>query len=288
VRGDLLFTRGEAAASPVVGPLAPPPRDDAYLSPRLGARVRPLPWLTFKGNVGRYFRPPTVIELFGDRGFVAGNPSLEPETGTTGDVGAVVSPAASETVDRVFVESALFVSFTRNLIAFLPTAGRFARAQNIGDARLWGVEAAVAGRLFRRLTLTGNYTYLHTVQHSDRLSADGKALPGRPQHELTLRADVVQRVGGVDLGAFVDVTFASGNFLDEGNVNEVPARAFVGAGLKLVPAPGVTATVVVRNLFDETVENVPGPSGPIPRAVADVLGYPLPGRAFYASLDLAF
>jgi hypothetical protein len=33
---------------------------------------------------------------------------------------------------------------------------------------------------------------------------------------------------------------------------------------------------------------VPGPSGPIPRAVADFLDYPLPGRAFYASLDLAF
>ena len=204
-------------------------------------------------------------------------------------MGAVVSPASTERIDRVFVETALFVSFTKNLIAFLPTAGRFARAQNIGDARLWGVEAAVAGRLYRRLTLTGNYTFLHTVQRSDRLSADGKALPGRPQHELTLRADLVQRVGGdVDLGVFADVTFASGNFLDEGNVNEVPARSFVGAGVKLVPAPGVTATVVVRNLFDETVEDVPGPSGSIPRAVADVLGYPLPGRAFYASLDLAF
>lgn len=288
VRGDLLVTRGDATQTPVTGPLAPAPRDDAFLSPRVGARVRALPWLTVKGNVGRYFRPPTVVELFGDRGFVAGNPSLHPETGTTADLGVVLVPAPGDALDRVYLETAAFVSFSNDLVAFLPTSGRFARAVNIADARLAGIEVAVAARLFGRVTLTGNYTFLHTVQSSDRVAIDGKSLPGRPQHELYLRADVAQPVGGVALGAFADVTFVSGNFLDEGNINEVPARLFLGVGVKVAPAAGVAVTLVVRNLLDETVESVPGPSGPIPRAVADVLDYPLPGRSFYASLDLAF
>jgi iron complex outermembrane receptor protein len=288
IRGDLLVTRGHAADSSVTGPVAPTPRDDAYASPRAGARFRALPWLTLKANVGRYFRPPTVVELFGDRGFVAGNASLEPETGTTADVGVVVAPPAGDVVDHVFVETAGFVSSSKDLIAFLPSAGRFARAINIADARLMGVEAAGAARLFRRLTLTGNYTFLHTVQSSDRIAADGKAIPGRPQHELYVRADVAQPIGGISAGAFADVTFVSGNFLDEGNLNEVPPRLFLGAGIKVVPADGVTVTLVVKNLLDDTVEDVPGPSGPIPRAVADFLDYPLPGRSFYASLDLAF
>ncbi|HKA90264.1 MAG TPA: TonB-dependent receptor [Haliangiales bacterium] len=288
VRGDLLVTRGEATQTPVTGPLAPAPRDDAFVSPRMGVRFRALPWLTVKGNVGRYFRPPTVVELFGDRGFVAGNPSLHPETGTTADLGVVVAPVASDALDRAYLETAAFVSFSNDLVAFLPTSGRFARAVNIADARLAGIEVAGAARLLRRITLTGNYTFLRTVQSSDQVAIDGKSLPGRPRHELYLRADVLQPVAGVSVGAFADVTYVSGNFLDEGNLNEVPARLFLGAGVKVVPADGITVTLVVKNLLDNTVETVPGPSGPIPRAVADVLDYPLPGRSLYASVDLAF
>src|SRR5262249_3389580 len=288
VRGDLLVTRGEATQTPVTGPLAPAPRDDAFVSPRMGVRFRALPWLTVKGNVGRYFRPPTVVELFGDRGLVAGNPSLHPETGTTADLGVVVAPVASDALDRAYLETAAFVSFSNDLVAFLPTSGRFARAVNIADARLAGIEVAGAARLLRRITLTGNYAFLRTVQSSDQVAIDGKSLPGRPRHELYLRADVLQPGAGVSVGAFADVTYVSGNFLDEGNLNEVPARLFLGAGVTVVPADGITVTLVVKNLLDNTVETVPGPSGPIPRAVADVLDYPLPGRSLYASVDLAF
>ena len=39
---------------------------------------------------GRYFRPPTLAELFGDRGFMVGNEGLRPERGTSLDGGLVV------------------------------------------------------------------------------------------------------------------------------------------------------------------------------------------------------
>ena len=37
--------------------------------------------LQLRASVGRYFRVPTLFELFGDRGFVVGNEGLDPEWG---------------------------------------------------------------------------------------------------------------------------------------------------------------------------------------------------------------
>jgi iron complex outermembrane receptor protein len=266
-------------------------RDDLYLTPRVSARWRLTSAITAKVNLGRYFRPPTVVELFGDRGFIAGNPLLEPEIGIAGDAGLVAAPAERfGPVDRVYLEAALFAATVEDLIAFLPTAGRFARAGNLSDARLGGVEAAFAARFFRTATVTGNYTFLESRQLSEQVAVDGKRLPGRPMHELYLRLDVARRLGrsGVTAGVFADLNLASGNYLDEGNLNEVPGRRFIGAGVRLSPWAGLSLVAEVKNLLDHRVESV-GPAGrEVPRAVADVLDFPLPGRAFYFTLDWSF
>jgi iron complex outermembrane receptor protein len=288
-RLDLLATRGDGTPSPVIDYSPPAARDDAFLAPRLGVRWRPTDAVTVKGNLGRTFRAPTVIELFGDRGFVGGNPVLRPETGTTGDVGVVLAPGrALGPLDRAYLEVALFGAAMSDLIAFLPTSSRFSRAQNLDDALLGGVEVAATLRLFGALTLTGNYTYLASQQSSMRVAVDGKRLPGRPEHELYLRLDARHGVAGVVVGGFVDLTAVSGNYLDEGNLDEVPARRFLGLGVSLEPLHGLVFTAQIKNLLDARVEDVPSLVGPVPRAVADVLDYPLPGRAFYATADWTF
>jgi outer membrane receptor protein involved in Fe transport len=43
---------------------------------------------SLKANVGRYARFASFNELYGDSGFIRGNPDLRPESGTTGDLGA--------------------------------------------------------------------------------------------------------------------------------------------------------------------------------------------------------
>jgi iron complex outermembrane receptor protein len=289
LRADVLSTRGEGTASTVAGEQDVRARDDLYLSPRVSARWRLTPAVTAKLDLGRYFRPPTVVELFGDRGFVAGNPLLEPEVGVAGDLGVVAAPAERiGPVDRVYLEAALFAATVTDLIAFLPTAGRFARAGNLADAEIFGLETAFAARFFRAATLTGNYTFLESRQRSESVAIDGRRLPGRPRHELYLRLDLARRFGRVATGLFADLTLASGNFLDEGNLNEVPARRFLGAGVRVAPLAGLSLVVEVKNLLDHRVETV-GPSGrEVPRAVADVLDHPLPGRAVYFTADWSF
>ncbi len=300
LRVDHLIQRGSTAGATPTGGGSPAEIDRTFFSPRAGARWRVTPWLTVKGNLGRYYRPPTLVELFGDRGFLVGNPDLQPEIGTSGDLGFVLAAAGRHgPFDRLYLEAAFFASRPTNLIAVLMNSGRFARATNLGDARLAGHEVAVTGRLARAVTLTGNYTFLDSAQDSPLVSYDGKRLPGRPRHEAYLRVEVAGRpaalgLGEAELGVWADATLVSANFLDAGNTNQVPARRLLGVGLRAAPRPGWIVTLEAKNLLDERVERielVPAPRpdlDTIPRAVSDFLGYPLPGRAFYAAVELSF
>ncbi|MEM9488913.1 MAG: TonB-dependent receptor, partial [Myxococcota bacterium] len=276
-------------------------RSDLFLSPRVAWRARIARGLAGKGSVGRYFRAPTAVELFGDRGFVVGNPSLVAETGLSGDIGLVWAPpgafgqlpgATGAVVDRVHIEAALFTRRPRDTIAFSSAAGGLVlRAQNRGDARIQGVEIGAALRLARTATVSGNYTLLDTRQVSDNPSYDGKPLPHRPRHSLYGRVDIARALGPWLAVMWGDFTFTTGNFLDSASLFEVPARRLLGAGLKLEPAPGLAIGIEAKNLLDERIESIELDPAPrpdlqqVPRAVADFFGYPLPGRALYLTVQ---
>ncbi|MFH0900377.1 MAG: TonB-dependent receptor [Pseudomonadota bacterium] len=298
-RVDVMDTSADELTDPLLDSGQNASRTDWYLSPRTSLRWRIARAITVKVNAGRYFRAPTVVELFGDRGFIVGNPTLQPETGVTGDIGlALALPGRRRWLDRFFVEAALFASRPRNLIALLPNAGRVARAQNIADARISGSELAFSARLFRTISVTGNYSFLDSAQRSQIISYDGKQVPGRPRHEAYLRVDIARRLRwwsrSRELGAFADVTVVSDSYLDSANTSKLPTRKIVGGGVRLSPWPGLVATVEAKNLLDERVEDIPlarevepGLKS-VPRAVSDILGYPLPGRAVYAGCEWVF
>jgi iron complex outermembrane receptor protein len=153
------------------------------------------------------------------------------------------------------------------------------------------VEIGASLRVARTATLTGNYTALRTRQRTEQISYDGKQLPQRPAHQLYARADVARSIHRRLTILWGDFTFASSNFLDAGNVSEVPPRKLVGAGVKLEIVPRLLVGFEVKNLTDERVEYIelsPPPSPDLtraPRAIADFFGYPLPGRSFYASVE---
>ena len=46
------------------------------VSPRFGLKILAHKFLEFRSSIGRYFRAPTLMELFGDRGFAVGNEGL--------------------------------------------------------------------------------------------------------------------------------------------------------------------------------------------------------------------
>ncbi len=267
-------------------------RTEAFASPRLGARALLTSDLALKASAGRYSRVPTALELFGDRGFIVGSPELRSEHGWVGDGGAVWAPSrARGPIDRLYLEAAGFWARPRDPIVFITTGGFVARPVNLPGARLRGVELVASARVARTLTIAANYTLADTRADSTQPSLDGKRLPGRPLHALYGRGDVVRRVLGHLVAVFADASYTSGSYLDDANLAEVPARWLYGAGAKLELGAGFSLGVEIKNLRDNRIEHValdPAPRpdlATIPRAVSDVAGYPLPGRAFYLRLD---
>jgi iron complex outermembrane receptor protein len=272
-----------------------PPRTDLLPSPRLGARVMAAGDLAVKGSAGWYARMPTVVELYGDRGFVVGTPDLRPETGPSADLGLVWAPDgaidAAGTVDRVMVEATGFAARPDDAIAYVLTGGLVARPMNLGGAFVRGGELGIAFRIARLVTLAGNYTLADATQRSTQPSYDGKQLPGRPLHEVYVRADAARAIAGHLVVVYGDVAYTAGSFLDQANLDAIPPRTLVGAGVKLELGGGLLLGIEGKNLADLRVEQValdppPSPSlTSVPRAVTDFGGYPLPGRALYLTLE---
>ncbi len=245
-----------------------------------------------KSSGGWYYRAPTLLELFGDRGFVVGNPALEPETGLSVDAGVVVAPVRGiGPVDRIYAEFVGFVRRPRDTIAFATGGGGVAVARNLGDAEISGVEASLSMRIARIATISANYTGLATRQVDTLPSFEGKQLPQRPTHQFYSRIDADGRLAGRRVAVWADFTHVSGNYLDAANLAEVPGRRFIGAGVKFEPVSGVLIGVEGKNLANRRIERFPLSPPPSPELteapypVADFFGYPLPGRAVYATLE---
>lgn len=293
MRLDVMYTDPiDDVSSAIVGPMDVLPQTAVFPSPRVAARVRLAPGMALKGSAGWYFRAPTLVEIYGDRGYVVGNPGLDAETGQSVDLGVVYAPALSGgSLDRVYLEAVGFGSRSHDTIVMVPTAGLATAAINLGDALIYGGELGASARIGRTATISGNYTLLDSRQANTRPSYEGKRLPQRPRHQGYLRADLARRVGGRLAVLWADATVTSGNFLDPANISEVPMRRLLGAGLKLEPVVGLLIGIDAKNLTDDRVEYVelsPPPRPNLttsPRAVSDFYGYPLPGRTIYLTAE---
>jgi iron complex outermembrane receptor protein len=280
-------TEGPDALVPIA------PRWDLVPSPRLTARARLAGDLAVKGSAGWYVRLPTLLELFGDRGMIVGAPDLLPERGPSADLGVVWAPAREVPtdvgpIDRILVEAAAFAARPRDTIALISTAGFVARAENVGATSRRGAELVLAARFSRTLSLTASYTRLATAQQTIDPSLRGKPLPRTPGHLGYGRAELARRLAGRLASLWSDVAVQSTATLDAAGFRRVPARALVGAGARLELTFGLAAAFAVANLGGTRVVTIPPErpiDPPVRTALADLAGYPLPGRSFYLSLD---
>jgi iron complex outermembrane receptor protein len=244
--------------------------DDDDFSFRLGGRLALGPNLAAKFNGGRAYRYPTLTELFGDRGSVIGNPTLQPERSWRWDVGLeferddwLLGPLR---VDRAVLSAAVFDTHSDDLIVFEQNSQRTVRPVNVADAKTRGFETAVAASLFGVLDLKANFTWIDSENTSDIPFLRGNRLPGVPERELLLRADLRGRHGRV----YYEYDYLDDNYLDRANFERIDDRRIHNVGLTTTPLRDLTVTVEVKNLFDEQV--------------ADVLGFPLPGRAYFGTV----
>lgn len=235
---------------------------------RLGVVFEPIRGLALSASGYATARPPSLVELFGDRAYLVGNTTLRPETSFGADGGLTI--AGSADLLRGSLDVRGFGTVVSDLIRYERTSQNQSTPLNVASATLAGVEASLTGSLGRWAHLTTAFTWLHA-----RDETRARGLPLRPPVSLYARLsgtsdafEVVDRVA-----AFVDVEYVAESYADPANLAVIPSRARVGFGLSVTLFERhLSLEVVLRDAFDA-------------RGV-DILGLPLAGRSFVGSLTV--
>lgn len=234
------------------------------LAARLGIQGEPHPLLTAQAHVSRSFRFPTFPELFGDRGSVVGNSFLRPQESIQWDLGLFLKHSAdSKTFNRIRIGASYFDRHVDDLIQFEQNAG-FARAENVGEARVNGVEAEFLTEWFRHLSVKANYTRQNA---KDQANNAGRFLVGRPKNEVNAHVDAWIKRGRV----FANINWMDESYLDPLNTRRVADRVFLNTGVSVNLHRNWKLSFEAKNLTDEQT--------------VDLIGFPLPGRSFFGRLD---
>jgi outer membrane cobalamin receptor len=231
--------------------------------------------VSLTGNVGRYVRAPSFIELYGNgTAMILGNADLVPEHGTNADVGVSIDSGG----DRVSVVSrtALFGARVDDLIQWQFASWGQARAGNLGRARILGVEQELRLSLGRRARLTGQGTVLDARDRSANTAAYGNQLPFQPRYRGYVRPELAHLPlpGGVELGTYADAELRLYDYEDPANIVDLHGRLLLGCGVTVaVPRARLRVTASGVNL------------GNTQRV--DITNWSLPGRAFFVALAYA-
>lgn len=236
-------------------------------SSRLGLVIDIVNGWKLQTHVGRYGRPPGFFELFGDRGAVVGNTDLVSETGLNLDAGLLYRGEVTHSGLRL-VEVVIYNNEVDDLIRFVQNSQRVSRPHNIGRARLRGIETRARGVLATRLHFEGSYTRQRAENLSPFSFETGKDLPNAPPRRLRSRVTVDVSV----LSLHYELSHESRHFLDRANLRPIPARTVHTTGVRCPVGDSISMAIELRNLTDNQV--------------ADLWGYPLPGRTAFVSLDI--
>jgi len=238
-------------------------------TPSIGAAVRPTAWLTLRGNLGRFQRPPSFSELFGNAGSVLGNATLSPETGINRDIGFVGRWQRHGWFDAGTVEYAYFHNNVSDLIAFEQASPRYFRAFNVGNTKVTGHELAVSASAVEWVGIDFNYTHQDTENRSVE-SPEGNRLPLRPADELRVRPRLFNEWGSLNY----TFTYLGDNPTDRDNFLIVEPRSIHTLGCTVTALPWLTARLEAVNVTDADVR--------------DLGAFPLPGLSVFGGLKAVF
>ncbi|MBI3539507.1 MAG: TonB-dependent receptor [Candidatus Eisenbacteria bacterium] len=239
-------------------------------SPQAGIGIAVGGGVELRANWSDASRAPDFLELFGNQGSVLGHPGLLPERGRNRDFGGAWVWAGAP--GEIRVESAAFVSDADNLIVYVRHSQSSASAENIARARIAGVELSARAARRRRadtFAISASCTAMRTRDEGPVPFWNGRRLPQHPDWQGDARLDWTH----ARWRAAIDVQAIGDNMLDRANLQPVPGRVLLGASLAWTPGAGALRfTVEGKNLGDDHV--------------SDVGGFPLPGRALFASCDV--
>lgn len=221
-------------------------------------------WLV--AHTGQYYRPPAFLEEFGDRTILVGNAELSPERSLNQEMGLVYSPGPMAGFDDLQAEVLVYENNLNQMIGWVNLPGGNLVADNVGDARMSGLEVSV--RLNRRdLLVDASYAFQDTVNISDNKLFDGNRLSGVPMNKAHLGAAYVLSSGRL----FYEIDYQDIRYLDE--ANNVSAKPRLIHNLGVVYNRGrYSMGVKAINLGNDTSR--------------EALGYPVPGAHYKIFMEV--
>ena len=235
-------------------------------SPKGSASLQLPRGFELKASFGQASRAPSFIEVYVVQGTLMPNPTLRPERSLGGDASVSWSNA------KFAVGVTGFGSLTQDLISYEYYPPALAKPFNFSAASIAGVELEARARPTTWLEASTSYTWLSTMNLRDDPRYYLKALPFRPAHRVSARV-----VAGVPLAQFrAELLAQSAQFTNRTQTLSLPARAFLNLAVTSTPLknPALTVGLEVKNVLDVQTQ--------------DVDGYPLPPRAVFLTLALAW
>jgi len=178
-----------------------PDRSDSQVDPKVGLRIHALEWLTVRGSAYQSFRAPTLDELYRpfqvQTTYTLSNENLKAETLIGGDAGVDVTPGGglqlratgywNQLKDPV-TNVTLYRTPPVPAVLLCPPGTTICRQkQNLGEARIRGVEASADWRLARTWLVGASYSYIDarvtSAPGNDALV--GKRLAQNPLYRAT-------------------------------------------------------------------------------------------------------
>lgn len=198
---------------------------------------------TVRASYGEGFKAPTLYQLFSEYG----DRDLDPETARNFDIG--IEQAFLD--DRARVGVTYFNRRTRNQIDF--DLGTFTY-QNIARAEADGVEFTLALRPVDALTLTANYSYIHTENRA--IGANyGNDLARRPTQTASVNADY-RFAFGLSVGG--TVSLVGDSFDDAGNTTRLDGYALASVRAEVPINDRIALYGRVDNLTDARYQTIAG------------------------------
>ena len=234
------------------------------INPKLSLSYEGPASINLYASVGRSFRAPTFNELYWPEDmWTRGNPRLKPEWATSADLG-VSARHGSLLSGRL----GLWYSFLTDLIQWQPDSAYVYRPVNLDTATIAGGELELS-LSSRHTGVSGNATYMLARSHSMDLIY-------RPRLSFGVSPWAGWGIAKLNCDLrYTGLRYTTPDTLAPNSTNSLPEFILIDVGLALSPTFGRIGTALrggVRNLLDRQYE-----------VMKD---YPVPGRSWYAELEL--
>jgi iron complex outermembrane receptor protein len=242
---------------------------------RAGVSWTATSWAAF-ATVGRYVRVPTLGELYGMSPLVRGYDALTPEKGETAEVRLTWGTAAGGRARGLWGSAGAFARWVDDLVVFVRSPQGFVTPRNVDRARVAGLEVDAGVSPLRWLSFDLAATSLDPRDTTPGRRLVNDVLPFQSRLVLAPRAAVESRE--VRLGPV-------GRLRAEARWFYQSSRYADSAGLGVIPEQTWLDVEVLAGAADEqwTARLRASDIADSPRV--DVVGFPLPGRSFFLTLE---